>query len=202
MTFADFAPRMPIYGVRGPRVAASPHPGSCAACSASVELLLESRAGGFCLACAGFGDLVFLPSGDPALSRRAREASRQAAVVVRVNWRRQRYERNGTLVEHRALELAARQCLDDPAAVADRRIRDRRRAARGGTPWEDVADAVRTRFPGCPRPEVIAFHAALRPSALEAIELAVASSVLHVDTDYDERVQAGVDRAEAHARVR
>jgi hypothetical protein len=50
--------------------------------------------------------LVFLPSGDAALTRRAKANSRLSAVVVRFSRAGKRYERQGILVEEHALELA------------------------------------------------------------------------------------------------
>jgi len=50
--------------------------------------------------------LVFLPSGDAALTRRATKASSLSAVVVRGSRSRKRYERQGVLVEEPALALA------------------------------------------------------------------------------------------------
>ncbi len=44
--------------------------------------------GALCLACADLDHLVFLPSGDAALTRRARKHSKLAAVVL--NWTRAR----------------------------------------------------------------------------------------------------------------
>ena len=52
-----------------------------------------------CLACAGMGDLEYLPSGDTALTRRATKYSGTSAVVVRFSRSRGRYERQGILVE-------------------------------------------------------------------------------------------------------
>ena len=43
-------------------------------------------------------DLVFLPAGNATLSRRAKQASRLSAVVVRFSRARKRYERQGVLV--------------------------------------------------------------------------------------------------------
>lgn len=59
-----------------------------------------------CMRCAGMDQLVFLPAGDAALTRRAREASRLSAIVVRFSRSRRRYERRGILVEEAALEHA------------------------------------------------------------------------------------------------
>jgi hypothetical protein len=64
-------------------------------------------AGPLCLACADLEHLVFLPAGDAALTRRAKQASRLSAVVVRLSRTRNRYERQGLLVEGAALTGAA-----------------------------------------------------------------------------------------------
>jgi hypothetical protein len=177
---------------------------ACETCHRPGGLLLarDYRGGGaICLRCARLDPLVFLPSADAALTRRARAAGR----TVVVDWwnphpvqrsRRgyrpigPRRDRLGVLVELSALESAARRCLADPSALADRRTRDERRMAKGGTPWEDVAAAIRERFPGCPRADVIAYHTAVR--CPDAVEFAVAESVRHVDADGDERRVAAI----------
>src|SRR5688500_9232752 len=80
-----------------------------------------------CLTCTDFDHLVFLPSGDAALTRRAKQASRLSAVVVRFNRSRKRHERQGLLVEEAAVEQAEQQCLSDEDARARRGERDRER---------------------------------------------------------------------------
>ena len=67
----------------------------------------------FCLACADMEHLWFLPSGDTALTRRAREHSRLSAVVLQWSRSRRRYERQGVLVEPEALAQAEEECLAD-----------------------------------------------------------------------------------------
>lgn len=62
-----------------------------------------------CLSCAGLAALEFLPSGDAALSRRAKASSKVHAVVVRFSRARKRYEQQGLLVEPEALREAERQ---------------------------------------------------------------------------------------------
>jgi hypothetical protein len=59
-----------------------------------------------CLSCASFGDLVFLPSGDAALTRAAKKYSKISIVVVRFSRARKRYERRGLLVGEEALQKA------------------------------------------------------------------------------------------------
>jgi hypothetical protein len=174
-------------------------------------------AGPLCMGCADLDHLVFLPAGDAALSRRARKASRLAAVVVRFSRSRKRYERQGILVEEAALEQAEAQCLADEEARARRRERDRQRRADQDVAFEArLAEAVGRLFPGCPpgRAEMIAQHAGLRGSGRvarsaagraldeQAVTLAVVASVRHQDTGYDELLMAGVPRGEARARVR
>jgi hypothetical protein len=80
---------------------------SCTKCSGSAgDLLIMEDAGPVCMKCAQMDHLVFLPSGDAGLTRRARKASTLSAVVVRWSRGRKRYERQGLLVEQAALEAA------------------------------------------------------------------------------------------------
>ena len=190
---------------------------TCSACGGTGDLLIMDGPGPLCLACAEMDHLVFLPAGDAALTRRARATSRLSAVVVRFSRARRRYERQGVLVEEQALATAEQQCLGDEAARAARRERDaRRRAAEDVELQERFAQRIAQLFPGCPRPraEAIARHAATRGSgrvgrsaagrAVDpgAVELAVIASVRHEDTEYDELLMRGVDRAEAREHVR
>src|SRR5450755_1565563 len=81
------------------------------------------------MSCADMGHLVFLPTRDAALTRRAKSASRLAAIVVRFSRPRGRYERQGILVEEGALERAEVECLADEDSRARRRERDALRRA-------------------------------------------------------------------------
>jgi hypothetical protein len=213
----DPAPDLPPERSRGLTVLSAHNDWTCSACGNTGDLLVKTSAGASCLDCADLGHLVFLPSGDAALTRRAKKLSRLSAVVVRWSTRRNRYERQGILVENDAIEQAAQQCLDDAEARAQRRDRDQvRRAAVDERFRAEFAAAIRDQFPGCPpgRADAISYHAALRGSGRvgrsaaaraldpDAIRLAVAASVRHVDTDYDELLMSGVDRDDARHRVR
>ncbi|MET9608930.1 DUF2293 domain-containing protein [Streptomyces sp. NPDC006512] len=169
-----------------------------------------------CLDCADLGHLVYLPRGDAALTRRAREASSLSAVVVRRHKRRRRYERQGLLVEEAALARAERACLADADARARRRERDRQRRAAEDVRFTAAFTAEILRlFPGCPpeRARAIAAHASLRGSgrvgrsaagrALDepAVSVAVRAAVRHIDTEYDALLMAGVPRFAARARL-
>jgi hypothetical protein len=173
--------------------------------------------GPLCLTCAEMDHLVYLPAGDAALTRRAKAASRLSAVVVRFSRARKRYERQGVLVEEDALAAAEEQCLADEEARARRR--ERAAALRAGADAElerRFAAEIARLFPGCPadRADAIARHAVVRGSGRvgrsaagravdpSAVELAVVASVRHRDTDYDDLLMSGADRADARDRVR
>ncbi|MFF8605295.1 DUF2293 domain-containing protein [Streptomyces sp. NPDC015346] len=179
------------------------------------RMILEFNAP-VCLDCADLGHLVFLPRGDAALTRRAREASALWAVVVRHNRRRTRYERQGLLVEEAALARAEAACLADAEARARRRARDAmRRAARDAQVTAALEAEILRLFPRCPaeRAAEIAAHASLKGSgrvgrtaagrSLDpgAVTAAVRAAVRHVDTEYDTLLMRGVPRHQARTRV-
>ena len=190
---------------------------ACSACGGTGELLIMDDSGPLCMRCAELDHLVFLPSGDAALTRRARRDSRLSTVVVRFSRARGRYERQGVLVEEAALEQAEADCLADQPARARRRERDAARRANQDLKLQDeMAAAITKLYPGCPteRAHAIAQHAAARGSGRvgrsaagralnqQALELAVTASVRHQDTPYDNLLMRGVDRSEARELVR
>ena len=78
----------------------------CAECHrelAKGRMLRMENGNPLCLSCADLDHLVFLPSGDTALTRRASKHSSLRAVVVQFSRARKRYERQGVLVEQPAL---------------------------------------------------------------------------------------------------
>ncbi|MHC4437311.1 MAG: DUF2293 domain-containing protein, partial [Planctomycetota bacterium] len=87
-------------------------------------ITLTEEKGALCLSCADLDHLVFLPSGDSALTRRARKHSNLSAVVLKWSKARKRYERQGLLVEEPSLKQAETECLADEDARAQRRIRE------------------------------------------------------------------------------
>ena len=173
--------------------------------------------GPLCMQCAELDHLVFLPSGDAALTRRARRNSRLSTVVVRFSRARGHYERQGVLVEQAALEQAEADCLADQPARTRRRERDAARRANQDLKLQhEMAAAITKLYPGCPteRAHAIAQHAAARGSGRvgrsaagralnqQALELAVTASIRHQDTPYDNLLMSGVDRSEARELVR
>jgi hypothetical protein len=81
----------------------------CHRCGGTGDLLIMENPGPACLRCVGLNDLEFLPAGDALLTRRAKAKSSRHAVVVRFSRSRHRYERQGLLVEPRALAEAQRE---------------------------------------------------------------------------------------------
>jgi hypothetical protein len=81
-------------------------------------ITLEENKGALCLACADLDELVFLPTGDAALTRRARKHSVLSAVVLKFSQARGRYERQGLLVEENALAQAEAECRGPTASCA------------------------------------------------------------------------------------
>ncbi|MEU0564466.1 DUF2293 domain-containing protein [Nonomuraea sp. NPDC005983] len=190
---------------------------TCASCADTGPYLIMEDDQPYCLTCADIDHLVLLPSGNAALSRRAKQESGLSAVVVRYNRRRKVYQRQGLLVEEEAMARAEERCLADEEVRLRRRERDRERRADQDVEFQArMAAEIARLFPGCPadRAEAIAAHAGQRGSgrvgrtaaarALDenAITLAVVASIRHLDTDYDRLLMSGVPRMEARDLIR
>jgi len=195
-------------------------PTECADCgdelpSGSLVRIEDDQAR--CVDCADLGHLVFLPRGDPALTRRAGKHTRLRAVVVQWSRARKRYERQGTLVEEEALEIAEEECLADSELRAAKRQRARERADKRDRDYvREFAQAILRRYPECPAglPEQVAAHACERYSGRvgrsaaakalseEAVDLAVRAHIRHRHTSYDDLLMTGWDRDEAREAVR
>lgn len=188
----------------------------CGSCTGTGSFLLMEDGTPTCLACADMDHLAFLPSGDAALSRRAKAASGLWAVVVRFSRSRRRYERQGLLVEEAALERAEAECLADSDRRERRRIREEARRTEGDAELASaLAKEIARLFPGCPaeRAWTIARHTSVRGSGRigrttaartldpDAVTLAVVASVRHHETQYDELLMSGMARSEARERV-
>jgi hypothetical protein len=193
---------------------------TCGECGSALGrhawITLDRERGALCLTCADLDHLVFLPAGDAALTRRAKKHSTLSAVVLEWSRSRERYERQGLLVEEAALAQAEEECL------ADAEIRERRRGREAERRAEQDRDfvarfaaRVRELYPQCPlgRENVIAEHACRKYSGrvgrtaaakdleVEAVRLAVIAHVRHAETRYDELLAAGYDRRDARAEV-
>jgi hypothetical protein len=179
-------------------------------------ITLAGEKGALCLTCADLDHLVFLPSGDAALTRRARKYSTLSAVVLKWSRARNQYERQGLLVEQQGLEKAEEECLADGKVRELRREREAiRRNELDRQYLEQFAARVRELFPKCPtgREREIAEHACLKYSGRvgrsaaakaldsEAVRLAVIAHVRHRETKYDTLLARGQERWEARAQV-
>lgn len=93
---------------------------TCHRCGRGGDLLIMEPPGPCCLKCAGFDDLDYLPRGDAKLTKRVAQLSERKLVVVRFSRARKRYERQGLLIESRALREArdelGRGAADDDLA--------------------------------------------------------------------------------------
>src|SRR5262245_51667359 len=180
-------------------------------------ITLVGEKGALCLACADLDHLVFLPSGDAALTRRAKKHSTLSAVVLKWSRARKRYERQGLLVQEAALAEAERECLADQEVRARRSEREsEKRAVLDREYVQAFAARVREIYPACPkrREQEIAEHACQKYSGRvgrsasaksldeDAVRLAVVAHVRHRETNYDELLGGGWFRGEARARVR
>ena len=126
----------------------------CSQCNRELgkgELLTMQGNQPLCMECADLDHLVYLGSGDAALTRRATKHSGLWAVVVRFSRSRGRYERQGVLVQPEALEKAEEECLADADLRAARQARDaERRQFEDVELAERMAERIRELYPGCP----------------------------------------------------
>jgi hypothetical protein len=177
--------------------------------------LVEGQ-GAVCLTCADMDHLIFLPSGNAALTRRAGKYSTLSAVVLQWSRARKRYERQGLLVEEAALQRAEKECLADEEIRARRRKREAERGAEKDHEYvRRFAARVRELFPNCPagREQIIVEHACQKYSGRvgrsagaknldeEFIRLAVIAHIRHAETNYDEFLAQGTERREARGEV-
>jgi hypothetical protein len=192
----------------------------CAECAADLparSFLFMEADRPLCLDCADLNHLVYLPSGDATITRRARKYSALSAVVVRFSRARGRYERQGSLVEEGALLKAEEECVADADQRAWRREREALRRIDEDVKFaQQLAGKILEMFPRCPPEEALTIgeHTSLRGSGRvgrsaasrrleeEHVRLAVIAAVRHRHTNYDElRMESG-DRAGAREQVR
>jgi len=193
---------------------------SCEECGENLGrrawITLNKDRGALCLSCADIDHLIFLPSGDAALTRRARKYSVLSAIVLKWSRTRKRYERQGLLVEEHALEQAERECLADKDVRIRRKQRERERRADIDRQYiKKFSMRIREHFPGCPkgREMIIAEHTCLKYSGrvgrtssakkfdVHAIRRAVIAHIRHTETKYDSLIAKGYDRSSARAQV-
>ena len=190
----------------------------CSECKAHIEksekIYLCGGKDVLCLSCADLDHLVYLPSGNTALSTRARKYSSISEIVWSYSKARKRNERQGILVTEEALEKAEQECLGD----AELRERNRVKAAaarelKDSDYINKFADKISEMFPSCPDSAEIADHACEKyskrvgrsASAKELnpqdIILAVRAHIRHKHTNYDRLLAENYDRHDARELV-
>ena len=200
-------------------ISASRKERECVHCKAKVykgTFFLMEDDGMVCLECADMDHLLFLPSGDAALTRRSRKYSSLCAVVVEFSRSRGRYERQGLLVTEEAVNQAEEECIKDADQRAARREERRARVAQEDEAYaRDVEDALSVWYPNCPAEEIqsIAYHTTVRGSGRvgrssaarellrDMFKLAVIAHIRHQHTNYDELLMSGVPREEARMSI-
>lgn len=180
-------------------------------------ITLQPDKGAVCLTCADLDHLVFLPSGDAALTRRARKHSTLSAVVLKFSRARGRYERQGLLVEENALQQAETECLADSESRSRRAERERDRRDDLDQQYIGAfAKRIKELFPKIPkgRDQEIAEHACRKYSGRvgrsaaaktfdeQMVRLAVIAHIRHRETNYDQLLGRGWVRHESRAHVR
>jgi hypothetical protein len=179
-------------------------------------IFLTREKGALCLSCADLDHLEFLPSGNMALTLRAKKYSSLYAVVLRWSGARKHYERQGLLVQKEALEKAEAECLNDEEKRHQRRLREAENREHIDRNYiSRFAERIRELYPKCPvgREREIAEHACRKYSGRvgrtaaakglnEAmIKLAVIAHIRHTQTDYDALLSKGLERFEAREAV-
>jgi hypothetical protein len=194
-------------------------PAQCARCAAAIPdsgYLRIEEGEALCMACAELDHLVILPSGDPALTRRASKLSAKRAIILRWARARKRYEREATLVEEPALSAAREQCAADAAKRAAKNAKAAvKREAEDAAYQAAFLKELKRLFPRCPADEAqqIAAHACEKYSGRvgrsaaakeldpEKIRLAVIAHIRHTHTAYDHALAQGADRGETRQEI-
>lgn len=129
---------------------------------------------------------------------------------------RERYERQGILVEETALQKAEEECVADAVERAAQREHAAEYQGRRELRYvQEFARAIRERYPGCPIgiAKELAEHACAKHSgrvgrtaaaktlSAEAVDLAVRAHIRHRHTAYDDYLMAGWDRDLAREAV-
>ena len=126
----------------------------CAKCSGPVcrgEHIRLEAGKPVCARCAGVDTLVFLGSGDAALTRRAITHTGKKYPVLSFSRARKRCERQGVLVTQAALDQAGGECeADAPERERSREAAAKRRETREAEYLDAFARKIRALYPAAP----------------------------------------------------
>lgn len=169
-----------------------------------------------CLKCSGLDNLSLLPSGDVALTRRAKKYSKRYAIVFNGVKRRNRFERLGILVEAKAIIKAKSECSAD----AGKRKIEREKAAVKREIYDKeyikiFTLKIRQLYPSMPKGKEIeiAKHACEKYSGRvgrsakakelnnDFIKLAVIAHIRHTETKYDQMLDNMMEKTIARKKI-
>ena len=192
----------------------------CSECNENLGtnawIFLNREKGALCLSCADLDHLEFLPTGNMALTIRAKKYSALYAVVLQWSRTRKRYERQGLLVQEDAIEKAEEECLNDAEFRERRRLREAAKSEQIDQKFiRNFAVRIRELYQAAPKGHevMIAEHACKKYSGRVgrsaaakafdefAVRLAVLAHIRHTMTDYDELLLRGFDRYDARSLV-
>lgn len=179
-------------------------------------IFLNREKGALCLSCADLDHLEFLPSGDKALTLRAKKYSSLHAIVLKWSKARKHYERQGLLVQKEAIEKAEEECLQDADIRERRKVREAEKREQVDEHYVGrFTERLQELYPNCPegRAKIIAEHACQKYSGRvgrtgaaksfdeTAVKLAVIAHIRHTMTEYDELLSKGYERQDARKSV-
>jgi predicted CXXCH cytochrome family protein len=167
-----------------------------------------------CLSCADMDHLEFLPSGDKALTLRARKYSSLNAIVLKWSKARKHYERQGLLVQKDAIEKAEEECLKIEDIRERRKLREAEKRELADEHYvRRFTERIQELYPKCPEgcAKIIAEHACQKYSgrvgrtaaakSFDETVIKLAAHIRHALTEYDELLSKGYERSEARESV-
>ena len=170
-----------------------------------------------CEQCAGIASLVFLPSGDTALTRRATLHTGKKYPVFKFSRARKRNERQGVLVAQEALDQAKKECEADASEREGKQVIAAKRREKQDAQYRAAfAGRIRELYPAAPAgvEGPIADHACRKYSGrvgrsaaakklfAETVDLAVRAHIRHAHTKYDSLFARGFAKEDARREVR
>jgi hypothetical protein len=191
----------------------------CESCGGTVKagaFIGEINGKAVCMECAEMKKLVFLKSGDHALTIRSKKLSASADIVLKWNSARKRYYRTGMMVEKSALEKAKKMCMSD---IGERLLARKKAALRAEKSdliyVKSFAEKILILYPGSGKKNAqkIAEHACRKYSGRvgrsgrakkleeKPIRLSVRAYVRHKMTSYDKLFEKGYKKEEARMKV-
>lgn len=169
-----------------------------------------------CLKCEKLDHLVFLKSGNVALTRRSKEHSKTFAVVKKFSKSRKRNETQGYLVELEALVIAERECEADEQKREIAREKAIIKHAKVEIKYvAKFLQQILNQYPSCPveDAESIAEYACEKYSGRVGrsasakklneypVTLAVRAHIRHTYTKYDNLLTEGWDKSDARDAI-